>query len=553
MEFIRIRGARTHNLKNVNLDLPRNKLVVITGLSGSGKSSLAFDTLYAEGQRRYVESLSAYARQFLQLMEKPDVDLIEGLSPAISIEQKATSHNPRSTVGTVTEIHDYLRLLYARVGDPQCPEHGITLAAQTVSQMVDAVLALPEDTKLMVLAPLVVGRKGENLELFAELRAQGLDIQHIRRGNREGYKAGALAYGLTQTDAEFAAVLDADFIAPPDFLMKTIPHLVANPRLAVVQGRWGHLNTDENLLTRGQTLALDGHFVVEQTGRNRSGWLMNFNGSGGIWRVAAIDDAGGWKDNTLTEDLDLSYRAQLKGWEFLYLPDVVVPGELPPLISAYKQQQSRWAKGGSQCFRLLMGPIWTNPNLTWTQRYMATMHLGQYMVHPVIILLVILTPILVYAGKLQDLSLGMLGFAGLGPPLVFIISQQALYTDWRKRLMAFPALLALGTGMAFCNAVAVIGGLIGHKEEFKRTPKYVQQWQGNIYSLGINSTVYFEALLSLYAFVGVYIALREMPEIVPYLLLYAVAFGAVALWGVIDALAIRRSTPPEPPPNPVTV
>jgi len=173
MEFIRIRGARTHNLKNVNLDLPRNKLVVITGLSGSGKSSLAFDTLYAEGQRRYVESLSAYARQFLQLMEKPDVDLIEGLSPAISIEQKATSHNPRSTVGTVTEIHDYLRLLYARVGDPQCPEHHITLAAQTVSQMVDAVQALPEDTKLMILAPLVVGRKGENLELFAELRAQG--------------------------------------------------------------------------------------------------------------------------------------------------------------------------------------------------------------------------------------------------------------------------------------------------------------------------------------------------------------------------------------------
>jgi len=173
MEFIRIRGARTHNLKNVNLDLPRNKLVVITGLSGSGKSSLAFDTLYAEGQRRYVESLSAYARQFLQLMEKPDVDLIEGLSPAISIEQKATSHNPRSTVGTVTEIHDYLRLLYARVGDPQCPEHHITLAAQTVSQMVDTVLALPEDTKLMILAPLVVGRKGENLELFAELRAQG--------------------------------------------------------------------------------------------------------------------------------------------------------------------------------------------------------------------------------------------------------------------------------------------------------------------------------------------------------------------------------------------
>ncbi|MGV0976006.1 MAG: excinuclease ABC subunit UvrA [Azonexus sp.] len=173
MEFIRIRGARTHNLKNINLDLPRNQLIVITGLSGSGKSSLAFDTLYAEGQRRYVESLSAYARQFLQLMEKPDVDLIEGLSPAISIEQKATSHNPRSTVGTVTEIHDYLRLLFARAGTPYCPDHNQPLEAQTVSQMVDAVLALPAETKLMILAPVVANRKGEQLDLFAELRAQG--------------------------------------------------------------------------------------------------------------------------------------------------------------------------------------------------------------------------------------------------------------------------------------------------------------------------------------------------------------------------------------------
>ena len=173
MESIRIRGARTHNLKNINLEIPRNKLVVITGLSGSGKSSLAFDTLYAEGQRRYVESLSSYARQFLQLMAKPDVDLIEGLSPAIAIEQKATSHNPRSTVGTVTEIHDYLRLLFARAGDPYCPEHDIVLRAQSISQMVDHVLALPEGTRIMILSPLVVERKGEQLELFDELRAQG--------------------------------------------------------------------------------------------------------------------------------------------------------------------------------------------------------------------------------------------------------------------------------------------------------------------------------------------------------------------------------------------
>ena len=173
MDFIKIRGARTHNLKNISLDIPRHSLVVITGLSGSGKSSLAFDTLYAEGQRRYVESLSAYARQFLQLMEKPDVDLIEGLSPAISIEQKATSHNPRSTVGTVTEIHDYLRLLFARVGTPYCPEHQLPLEAQTVSQMVDAVLAYPQETKLMLLAPVVVNRKGEHVDMIEAFRSQG--------------------------------------------------------------------------------------------------------------------------------------------------------------------------------------------------------------------------------------------------------------------------------------------------------------------------------------------------------------------------------------------
>src|ERR1700704_6290983 len=168
-----IRGAREHNLRNINLDLPRDRLIVLTGLSGSGKSSLAFDTIYAEGQRRYVESLSTYARQFLSMMEKPDVDTIEGLSPAISIEQKSTSHNPRSTVGTVTEIHDYLRLLYARVGEPHCPDHGLVLSAQSVAQMVDHVLQLPADTRLMILAPLVVERKGENLDLFENLRAQG--------------------------------------------------------------------------------------------------------------------------------------------------------------------------------------------------------------------------------------------------------------------------------------------------------------------------------------------------------------------------------------------
>ena len=196
MKHIRIRGARTHNLKNISLDLPRNQLVVITGLSGSGKSSLAFDTLYAEGQRRYVESLSTYARQFLQLMEKPDVDLIEGLSPAIAIEQKAASHNPRSTVGTVTEIHDYLRLLFARAGTPYCPYHPEhILEAQTVSQMVDMVLALPEDTKLMVLAPVVVNRKGEHVDLIDDLRAQGFVRLRVKA---DGKDAEAKVYEIDE-------------------------------------------------------------------------------------------------------------------------------------------------------------------------------------------------------------------------------------------------------------------------------------------------------------------------------------------------------------------
>ena len=173
MDTIRVRGARTHNLKNIDLEIPRDKLVVITGLSGSGKSSLAFDTLYAEGQRRYVESLSTYARQFLSLMEKPDVEYIEGLSPAISIEQKSTNHNPRSTVGTITETYDYLRLLFARVGEPHCPTHGIKLEAQSISQMVDHVLALQEGTRVNLLAPVIRDRKGEHLHVFQQLVSQG--------------------------------------------------------------------------------------------------------------------------------------------------------------------------------------------------------------------------------------------------------------------------------------------------------------------------------------------------------------------------------------------
>src|SRR6266404_4365863 len=257
MDSIRIRGARTHNLKNLSLELPRNRLVVITGLSGSGKSSLAFDTLYAEGQRRYVESLSAYARQFLQLMEKPDVDLIEGLSPAIAIEQKAASHNPRSTVGTVTEIHDYLRLLFARAGTPYCPLHGVALQAHTVSQMVDQLLALTQDTRLMVLAPVVTGRKGEQADLLEELRAQGFSRVRI-----DG-KVHELEPRLFSFNSPVGACPRCDGLGSVEFF--DIKRIVAHPNLSLASGAirgWDRRNHFYYSLL--QSLAKHYTFDIEQ-------------------------------------------------------------------------------------------------------------------------------------------------------------------------------------------------------------------------------------------------------------------------------------------------
>ncbi len=377
--------------------------------------------------------------------------------------------------------------------------------------------------------------------LVTALQQSGLDIQHMRRGSRAGYKAGALHYGLSLLDTEYVAVLDADFVPPPPFLRQTIPHLVANPALGMVQGRWGHLNWRGNLLTMGQALALDGHFIVEQMGRNRSGWLINFNGSGGVWRTEAIRDAGGWTDDTLTEDLDLSYRAQLKGWQFLYVPSVVVPGELPPELSAYKQQQARWAKGGTQCMAMLIGRLWQSRRLSLAQRIMATMHLCQYLNAPLMILLVLLTPPLMLLTGMEGMPLGPLGLAGLAPPLVYAVSQHALYSDWKRRFMSFPALMAIGTGLAWNNTQAVIEGLTRKKGEFKRTPKYaVNSLLQNTYRLRGDSSLLIEGALSIYAFWGAWIALRFYPTLVPYLLIYGFSFGIVALLGLNEMLRAWR-------------
>jgi cellulose synthase/poly-beta-1,6-N-acetylglucosamine synthase-like glycosyltransferase len=253
-------------------------------------------------------------------------------------------------------------------------------------------------------------------------RYPDLRIDHIRRSKREGYKAGALAYGLSQAESPYIAIFDADFIPPRDFLQRTIPFLVSDESLGVVQTRWGHLNPDDNWLTRAQVLSIDTHFVIEQTGRNRSGWILPFNGTGGVWRAATIHDAGGWSDATLTEDLDLSFRAQLRGWRSLMLPQIIVPGELPPQLAAYRQQQARWAKGSSQCFRRLIIPIWQS-ELKLSSKLIATQHLAQYVPHVLMLVMLLLAPLLLLTEALQSLPLAPLGLIGLIPPLMYIVSQ----------------------------------------------------------------------------------------------------------------------------------
>lgn len=457
-------------------------------------------------------------------------------------------------VGAIVLLVSYLKHRHIRILTPQVdiitwPKAAIQLPLYNerfvVERLLEAV-AMMDYPRDRYVVQVLDDSEDDTVELVAQvvarLKATGLNIEHVCRPNRTGYKAGALAYGmelLKEHDIEYVAVLDADFVPPPDFLKNTIPHMIADPKLGMVQGRWGHLNWEGNLLTRGQAMALDGHFIVEQAGRNSAGWLMNFNGSGGIWRVKAIEEAGGWNDITLTEDLDLSYRAQLLGWRFLFLPDVIVPGELPPLLSAYKQQQARWAKGGTQCLALLIGPIWHNPYLSKTQRLMATLHLCQYLTAPMVVLLVLLTPPLVAADQMQKLPLGFLGLAGLGPPLLFIISQQALYTNWKQRILALPALITIGTGMALNNTRAVLGGLMSQRGEFKRTPKYAANHKqaARRYLLQGDKLVVFEALFALYALLGATLALDNAPTLVPYLVIYAFSFGLIALWSMKEMLS----------------
>ncbi len=376
--------------------------------------------------------------------------------------------------------------------------------------------------------------------LIAELQATGLRIQHVRRADRSGYKAGALAYALGQTDAEFTAIFDADFLPAPDFLRQTVPHLVHDPGLGVVQTRWGHLNADDNWLTQAQALSVDAHFVVEQQARSHAGWMLPFNGTGGVWRSACIADAGGWSADTLTEDLDLSYRAQLRGWRSLFLSDVMVPGELPPQMAAYKRQQGRWATGSTQGLLRFIGRVWQQPT-SLVHHLMATHHLAQYIPHPLMLALVLLTPPLLALDSLEKLSLAPLGLVGLAPPLMIVMGQVALYRDWRRRLLAFPVLLLIGTGMTGSNTLAVMRGFSRRQHIFQRTPKFGQRWNQSGYALGIDPSTLIELMLALYALGGAWLALQTQPAVTPYLLVYALSYATVAGWELRDRWQIMRA------------
>lgn len=370
-------------------------------------------------------------------------------------------------------------------------------------------------------------------------RKQGLDITLIHRTDRTGFKAGALANGFQHAHGEFIVIFDADFVPPRDFLQQTIPHLCADPQLGLVQTRWGHLNATYSSLTRAQSIALDGHFVVEQTARARNGLFFNFNGTAGVWRRTCIEQCGGWQGDTVSEDLDLSYRAQMRGWKFLFLPEIVSPAEIPPQIHAWKRQQFRWAKGSTQCLVKLAPRVMSDSQASLFKRVEGLLHLSGYMVHPLmVVLLITLVPLIAW-GVHFPAAMGYFSLAMFGPIAVYAFSQRALYPDWKKRFRYFGFLVLLGTGIALNNTFAVLGALARRGNDFRRTPKFSVERQGDSWSakryvLPFGWEAVGEVALAVYALIGVVVALqRDLAWSAPFLLLYAASFGYtgwISLW-----------------------
>lgn len=386
-------------------------------------------------------------------------------------------------------------------------------------------------------------------DIVENYKNQGFNIKYIHRNNRVGYKAGALKYGLEIAEGEFVAIFDADFVPNPDFLKKTIPHF-NNPEIGMVQTRWEHLNEEYSYLTKAQALALDGHFVLEQQVRNKAGFFINFNGTAGIWRKATIFDAGNWQADTLTEDLDLSYRAQLKGWKFRYLNDVTSPAELPADINALKTQQFRWTKGAVETAKKILPMVFAS-NLPIKMKLESFVHLTSNIVFPFIIIVALLNvPIVVIKNTVGGFDefysfMSIFVLASVSTFLFYTYAQKAIHLDWRKRLLLFPVFLAGSMGFAVNNTKAVIEALIGKKTGFARTPKDGMIGTNKVtrsktsYSLRkISAVVVVELLLTLYFVVGIIISAIYLEiAAMPFQLLFLMGFGTVGYLSLKHALA----------------
>ncbi len=343
-----------------------------------------------------------------------------------------------------------------------------------------------------------------------ELRADGADVVVVRRSDRAGFKAGALAHGMTLCDVEFIAIFDSDFVPPPDFLHRAVPALAADPQLGWAQGRWTHLNADDNVLTRAQAAGIDAHFIIEQQAR-AAGWFMNFNGTAGVWRRHAIEDAGGWSDATLTEDLDLSYRAQLRGWRGLLLPDLAVPGEVPADAAAFKSQQFRWAKGSLQTALRLLPAVLRSPR-PFVEKIQAAFHLTNYLMHPLLVLLVLMTPWMALASPTRGALFASSGwavfFAASVSGFTYLCGQVLLGHPWRVALARLNSLLAAGTGPALTNVRAALEALLGHRSEFVRTPKQ-GGFKAHRYRARAITPPWLDAAFGLYAAASIVVCLTQ--------------------------------------------
>jgi cellulose synthase/poly-beta-1,6-N-acetylglucosamine synthase-like glycosyltransferase len=378
--------------------------------------------------------------------------------------------------------------------------------------------------------------------------ARGVNIQYMHRVDRRGYKAGALEAGLAEASGRFIAIFDADFIPPADFLIRTLPYFEQDEKVGMVQARWGHINQDYSLLTKIQSILLDAHFVIEHGGRNRSGCFFNFNGTAGIWRREAIDSAGGWQHDTLTEDLDLSYRAQLKGWRFVFLPDVVSPAEVPVEMNSFKSQQHRWAKGSIQtCLKLLPRILQSNQPIGVKAE--AFFHLSANFNY----LLMSVLSILMFPSMVVRYNMGWSEMLLIDVPLFFaatmsvgyfyVVAQREIYPDWRQRLKYLPFLMSIGIGLCVNNTRAVLEAIFGQQSEFTRTPKYgierdSDEWAGKKYHQSVGVQPIIELALGLYFTAVVFYALtNQIYATVPFLMLFQIGFLYTGLLSIFQQFA----------------